>query len=70
MHCAQGKLDKCMPYYEKALAIDIKVYGEEHPDVAIDYNNIAPLRCCCSRARPNTQRGARTFFCSTVAKLL
>ena len=43
MHRAQGKLDEAKPYMEKALAIDIKVHGEEHPDVAVSYNNIATL---------------------------
>ena len=43
MHCLQGKLDEAKPYMEKALAIDIKVHGEEHPSVARDYNNLAQL---------------------------
>ena len=39
--CTQGKLDEAKPYIEQALAIDKKVYGEEHPDVARDLNNLA-----------------------------
>ena len=39
----QGKLDEAAPYYEQALAIDKKVYGEEHPDVATGLNNLASL---------------------------
>ncbi len=39
----QVKLDEAKPYMEKALAIDIKVHGEEHPSVARDFNNIALL---------------------------
>ncbi|MBF0556255.1 MAG: tetratricopeptide repeat protein [Nitrospirae bacterium] len=33
-------LKKGMDYYEKALNIDIDMYGEEHPSAADDYNNI------------------------------
>ena len=29
-----------LDYSKKALAIDEKVFGKEHADVAIDYNNI------------------------------
>ena len=39
----QGKLDEALPYYEQALAIRKKVYGEEHPKVAIGLNNLAQL---------------------------
>jgi hypothetical protein len=39
--CAdQGKLDKAIEFYEKDLAITIKVLGKEHPDVATSYNNL------------------------------
>jgi tetratricopeptide (TPR) repeat protein len=33
----QGKLDKAIEFYEKALSINIKVLGEEHPIVASSY---------------------------------
>jgi tetratricopeptide (TPR) repeat protein len=36
----QGKLDKAIEFYERALDIRIKVLGEEHTDVASCYNNI------------------------------
>jgi hypothetical protein len=36
----QGKLDKAIEFGEKALSIQIKVLGEEHPDVASSYNNL------------------------------
>ena len=36
----QGKLDKAISFYEKDLAITIKVHGEEHSDVATSYNNL------------------------------
>ena len=32
-----------MELYKKATAIDIKIYGPDHTDVAIDYNNMAGL---------------------------
>ena len=40
---SQGKYDEAMPLYKESLAIDRKVYGNEHPDVAIDLNNLAML---------------------------
>ena len=43
MHRVQGKLDEAKTYMEKSLAIKMKVYGEDHPSVAISYNNIAQL---------------------------
>ena len=39
----QGKLDEAAPYYEQSLAINKKVYGEEHPSVATDLNALALL---------------------------
>jgi len=35
-----GEYQKAINYHEKALAIDLKVYGEQHPDVANRYNNL------------------------------
>ena len=35
-----GDKQKAIGYYEQALAIDRKVSGEEHPDVAIGLNNL------------------------------
>ena len=40
---SQGKLDEAKPYMEQALAIDKKVHGNEHPDVACGLNNLAQL---------------------------
>jgi len=34
---------QALPLYERALAIDEKVYGKEHPEVATDLNNLANL---------------------------
>ena len=35
---AQGKLEEALPLYDRALAIDEKVLGPDHPDVAIALN--------------------------------
>jgi len=36
----KGEYDRAIGYYQKALNIDLKKLGPEHPSVAIDYNNI------------------------------
>eukprot|EP00959_Pyramimonas_sp_CCMP1952_P303380 6348928-Pyramimonas_sp.AAC.1 len=38
-----GKYDDALPLYGRSLAIDEKVYGKEHPEVATDLNNLAVL---------------------------
>ena len=43
MSATQGKLDEAEPLYKEALAIDKKVFGDEHPNVAGDLNNLAVL---------------------------
>ncbi len=35
-----GKAEQAISYYEQALSIDKEVYGERHPNVATDLNNI------------------------------
>jgi tetratricopeptide (TPR) repeat protein len=37
---ALGESQKAITYYEKAMAINIKTYGDQHPQVAICLNNI------------------------------
>ncbi len=37
---ALGDAKKAITFYERALAIDEKTYGKDHPDVAIDLNNL------------------------------
>jgi tetratricopeptide (TPR) repeat protein len=38
-----NRLAEAEPLYRRALAIDEASYGPEHPDVAIDLNNLASL---------------------------
>lgn len=40
---AQRKFQDAEPLYERSLAIDEKVYGPDHPEVATDLNNWAAL---------------------------
>ncbi len=35
-----GDAEKAIEHYNKALEIDLKVFGDKHPDTAIDYNNL------------------------------
>jgi hypothetical protein len=39
----QGKYDEAEPLHREALAVDKKIYGDEHPDVATDLNNLAAM---------------------------
>ncbi|MBS4169385.1 tetratricopeptide repeat protein [Neochlamydia sp. AcF95] len=39
----QGNLGKAVQYSTKALVIDFKLYGENHPRVAICYNNLGAI---------------------------
>ena len=39
----QGKLDEAEPLYKESLAIKKKVFGDEHPKVALALNNLAQL---------------------------
>ena len=39
----QGKYNEAEPLYRESLAIDKKIYGDEHPEVATDLNNLAWL---------------------------
>jgi len=36
----KGEYDKAIAYLEKALNIDLKIFGSNHPDVATAYNNL------------------------------
>ena len=40
---ATNRLGEAEPLMRRALAIDEASYGPDHPDVAIDLNNLAPL---------------------------
>jgi tetratricopeptide (TPR) repeat protein len=35
-----GEYQKAINYFQKALAIELQVYGEQHRHVAITYNNL------------------------------
>ena len=51
---ARGQFRAAEPLFRRALAIDEQSYGPDHPDVAIDLNNLAG--CCrppTARARPS-----------------
>ena len=37
----QGKYEEALAMYEKALSIKLKKLGDDHPDVADTYNNMA-----------------------------
>ena len=39
----QGQYERALEYYQKALEIDIKVSGQDHPDVAVSYQNLAAV---------------------------
>ena len=39
----KGDYDRAIEYYGQALAVDIKTFGEEHPDVALSWNNLGNL---------------------------
>ena len=40
VYYSKGDYDRALEYHEKSLAIELKVHGGEHPDVAISYNYI------------------------------
>ena len=37
----QGKFEEAIVLYKKAMAIDLKIHGPDHPALAIRYNNLA-----------------------------
>jgi len=51
--------------YREALAIDKKIYGEEHPDVARDLNNLALL--LSDHVSFGSENVAAKFLCSWEA---
>ena len=60
----QGDLAGARPYYERAMAIDEKVLGQEHPDTAIDYINLGTLQVTLGEieaGRALLERAARVF---------
>ena len=43
LYSDQGKYEEAEPLYQQALAIDEKVYGQDHPEVATDLSSLANL---------------------------
>ena len=62
LYKAQGQYAQAEPLYKRALAIDEKALGPDHPDVAVSLNNLAALYRAMNRddeAEPLEQRAAR-----------
>ena len=43
VYSEQGNYTQALSYYEKALQIQLQIYGEQHPSVATSYNNIGSV---------------------------
>ena len=59
-----NRLAEAEPLYRRALAIDETSYGPDHPDVAIDLNNLALLLQATNRlaeAEPLMRRALAIF---------
>ena len=39
----KGEYDKAIEYYEKALKVYLKAFGEDHPNVAVYWNNLGSV---------------------------
>jgi hypothetical protein len=64
---ATNRLEEAEPLMRRALAIDEASYGNDHPDVASDLNNMAQLLKATNRlaeAEPLSGRAARIFLAS------
>ena len=61
----QGKLDEADPLYLRAIEIDEKTLGPNHPDLATRLNNRAGLLsiCMCSSATSSTSLAHTPFAC-------
>jgi tetratricopeptide (TPR) repeat protein len=62
LYQTQGQYAQAEPLYMRALAIDEKALGADHPDVARDLNNLAALYRAMNRddaAETLEQRAAR-----------
>jgi tetratricopeptide (TPR) repeat protein len=55
----QGRYAEALQYFQKALAIQLAVLGENHPDVATSYNNIGDVY---------PRRGVTRRLCSITKK--
>ena len=54
VHDNKGEYDKALEHYQKALAIQLKQLGPEHPYVARSYNNIGAVHDKQGRVRQGT----------------
>ena len=59
----QGDLAGALQHYRRALGIDEKVFGSEHPDVAIDINNIGSVGCSLCSPQLQSQVGSKLILC-------
>ncbi len=57
-----GQYQRALPYYEQALAIDQKVFGEAHPDTATCFNNLGGLLHAMGDLK-----GARPYYAQALA---
>jgi len=70
---AAGEYGKAKPLYEQALAIDEKLYGDDHPIMSIRLNNLADLYCTIGeydRAKPLYERALTVALTSGHRELL
>ena len=42
-YAKKEKYNQAIEFYQKSLAIDMELYGREHPNIAISYNNIGEV---------------------------
>ncbi len=43
VYAGKGDLENALVQYQKALKIQTRVFGSDHPDVAASYNNIGEV---------------------------
>jgi tetratricopeptide (TPR) repeat protein len=61
LYQATNRLKEAEPLMERALEIDKKSLGEDHPDVAIDLNNLAGLYKATGRYKEAEPLAERTI---------
>ena len=58
VYYGQGKYEEALVQYQKALAIDLAVHGQDHPSVADSKYNIALLH----KGRQETEKARQLFL--------